>query len=183
MPASVWIINLVVLVAVLEADLGHRKITLFRLIRPVLLAAAVVAFFYKKLDMTGNALTCELVLIVLGIGLGVAAGSLFRVYRVKGSSWSHAGAAYAALWAVVIAARLLFVYATYHSHAVDNWLRTQHLTSATVTDALLGMAVAMVLARTASLRIRAHRLERGASDLEPEPTTPKPAVSVPAATN
>ena len=107
----------------------------------------------------------------------------FAFYREKGSPWSHAGAAYAALWAVVIAARLLFVYATYHSHAVDNWLRTQHLTSATVTDALLGMAVAMVLARTASLRIRAHRLERGASDLEPEPTTPKPAVPVPAATN
>ena len=79
MPASVWIINLVVLVAVLEADLGHRKITLFRLIRPVLLAAGVVAFFYKKLDTTAHALTCELVLIVLGIGLGVAAGSLFRV--------------------------------------------------------------------------------------------------------
>lgn len=179
MPASVWIINLVVLGAVYEADLGHRKITPFRLIRPLLLAAGIVAIYFKKVGTTGNALTFELVLIVLGIGLGVAAGSLFRVYREKGSPWTQAGIAYAALWAVVIGARLLFVEATYHSHALDNWLGTQRLTSDTITDALLGMAVAMVLARTASLRIRAHRLGSGDSDVRP--TTPIPAMPVPAA--
>jgi hypothetical protein len=179
MPASVWIVNLVVLVAVYEADLGHRKITLFRLIRPLLLAAGVVAFFYKPVDTSGNGLAFELLLIVIGIGFGVAAGSLFRVYREKGSAWSQAGIAYAALWAAVIGARLVFVYATYHSQALDNWLGTQHLTSDTITDALLGMAVAMVLARTASLRIHAHRLDGGKSDLGP--TTPIPALPVPAA--
>lgn len=37
-PASVWIINFGVLGVVLEADLGRRKITWFRLARPVAVA-------------------------------------------------------------------------------------------------------------------------------------------------
>ena len=179
MSADVWIINLVVLAAVLEADLGHRRITFFRLIRPVLLAAGVVALFYKKIGTSGNGLTFELALIVVGIALGFAAGSLLRVYREKGMPWSHGGVPYAALWIVVIAARLAFVYATHHSQSLDNWLNTERLSSDTITDALLGMAVAMVLVRTASLRIRAHRLGGGDSDVRP--TTPIPAVPVPAA--
>ena len=84
MPADVWIINLVVLAAVLEADLGHRRITFFRLIRPVLLAAGVVALFYKKIGTSGNGLTFELVLIVVGIALGFAAGSSFASTARKG---------------------------------------------------------------------------------------------------
>ena len=94
--------------------------------------------------------------------------------------WSHGGVPYAALWIVVIAARLAFVYATHHSQSLDNWLNTERLSSDTITDALLGMAVAMVLVRTASLRIRAHRLGGGGSDVRP--TTPIPAVPVPAPT-
>ncbi len=179
MPVSVWIINLVVLGAVYEADLGHRKITLFRLIRPLLLAAGIVALYFKKVGTAGNGLVFELFLLVLGIGLGLAAASLFRVYRDKGSPWSQAGAAYAALWAVVIGARLAFVYATYHSQSLDKWLATQRLTSDTITDALLFMAVAMVLARTASLRVRARRLDAEGPGLRP--STAIPAVTGPAA--
>jgi hypothetical protein len=46
-PASVWIINLVVLTAVLEADLGRRRITWFRLARPLVLAGVIIAFTSK----------------------------------------------------------------------------------------------------------------------------------------
>jgi hypothetical protein len=179
MPASVWVINLVVLGAVYEADLGHRKITLFRLIRPLLLAAGIVALYFKKVGTTGNGLVFELVLLVLGIGLGLAAASLFHVYRDKGSPWSQAGVAYAALWALVIGARLVFVEATYHSHALDKWMATQRLTSDTITDALLAMAVAMVLARTASLRYRARRMDPANAGRSAKPIIP--AVVAPAA--
>jgi hypothetical protein len=178
MPAGVWIINLVVLGAVYEADLGHRKITHFRLIRPLLLVAGIVLFYFKTVGTTGNALTFELILLVLGIGLGVAAGSLFHVYWDKGASWSRAGFSYAALCAAVIGARLVCVYATYHSQALDRWLTTRGLSSDTITDALLFMAVAMVLARTASLRVRAQRLHGADSDVL-QPTMPIPAVTIP----
>ena len=56
---SVWIINLVVLAAVLEADLGYRKITARRG-RPVIIAAVVAAFWVRGVSLSGNALWVEL---------------------------------------------------------------------------------------------------------------------------
>jgi len=48
MSSSVWINNLVVLGVILEADLGRRKITWFRLARPMIVAAAIVIYYLTK---------------------------------------------------------------------------------------------------------------------------------------
>ena len=67
MPASVWIINLVVLGGVLEADLGRRKITWARLARPVLVAGAIIIYYLKRTPVAtgGGGLAFELGLAVL----------------------------------------------------------------------------------------------------------------------
>ena len=66
------IVNVLVLAAVLEADLGsHRKITRFRLLRPLLLAALVVPLFLEKVTTHGGGLSVQLA--------GVAAGAYTRV--------------------------------------------------------------------------------------------------------
>ena len=168
MSASVWIINLVVLGVVLEADLGRRKITWPRLARPVIVAGAIVIYYLKRTPVAihGGGLAFELVLAALGIVLGLAAGLIFRVFRDKGIRWSQAGVAYALLWIVVIGARIGFAEATSHSHSLQVWLGTHRITADAITDGLIFMAVGMLLTRTATLRLRGAALSGGTSDAE-----------------
>jgi|SRR5215467_3212381 len=164
MPASVWIINLVVLGAVLETDLGRRKITWFRLARPLLAAGAVIAYYLIKTPLTtgGGGLGFELAPAALGIILGVAAGLIFRVSPgADGSPRSQAGIGYAALWIVVAGTRIGFAYATSHSHHLQAWLFTRHITAGTITGALIFMAAGMLVFRTAILGLRATKLAGG----------------------
>jgi hypothetical protein len=168
MPASVWIINLVVLGAVLQADLGRRKVSRFRLIRPIILVAIVIAIYWKGVGSGSGSFWFELGLTALGVALGVAAGTIFRLFRsADGVSFSQAGRAYAALWVAVVAARLAFVYTTYHSSSLDRWLGTHRISADAVTAALLFMAAAMVLARTGTLFGRARRLPIASAQQQP----------------
>lgn len=54
-------VNIAVLFAVLEADLGRRKITRFRILRPLLLAAGIIPLFIAHPATAGNGeiLTCS----------------------------------------------------------------------------------------------------------------------------
>jgi hypothetical protein len=163
---SAWIINLVVLAAVLEADLGTRKITWFRLARPVLLAGVIIAFEIKP----GGRLDLELALAALGIILGLAAGAIFRVFRDgDGVTRSSAGAGYAALWIAVIGARLAVAYLAKDDHRFQVWLYAHQITSDALTDALIFMAAGLLLARTGALRVRSARL--------PAPQTATPSLT------
>jgi hypothetical protein len=157
MSASVWIINLAVLGAVYESDLGYRKVTWFRGLRPILLTGVIIAFYLTGIATRGDALAFELLLPALGIALGVCVASLFKVTIGAGrTAWTRAGAAYALLWAAVVGARLAFAYATTNSDHLRHWLATYHITSAAITDGLIFMAVAMLLTRTVVLVVRAR---------------------------
>ena len=180
MSASEWIINFVVLGVVLEADLGRRKITWRRLARPVVVAGAIVIYYLTKTPVAtrSGGLAFELGLAALGIILGLAAGLIFRVFRDKGIPWSQAGIGYALLWIVVIGARIGFAEAASHSRSLQVWLGTHHITSNAITDALIFMAVGMLLTRTATLWLRAAALPVGTSD--PRRAMQPPAASRPA---
>jgi uncharacterized transporter YbjL len=181
MSASVWVINLVVLGVVLEADLGRRKITWFRLARPVVVAGVIVIYYLARTPVAtrSGGLAFELGLAALGVVLGLAAGLIFRVFRDKGIPWSQAGIGYALLWIVVIGARIGFAEAASHSRNLQVWLGTHHITSDAITDALIFMAVGMLLTRTATLRLRAAALPAGTSG--PGRAMQPPAASRPSA--
>jgi hypothetical protein len=62
------IVNVLVLAAVLEADLGsHRKINRFRLLRPILIAAAIVPLFLEKITTHGGGLSVEIAGAAAGV--------------------------------------------------------------------------------------------------------------------
>lgn len=156
MPTSAWVINLVVLAAVLLSDIGHRKISAFRLVRPVIVTGVIIGFYVKSVSTNGNGLAFELGLAAFGVVLGIVAASLFQVRRESdGFAWSIAGTTYALLWIVVVGARLAFEDEAFTSHALDRWFATNSLSANAITDGLIFMAITMVLTRTGGLRVRA----------------------------
>jgi hypothetical protein len=59
---------------------------------------------------------------------------------------------------VVIGARALFSYGAEHwfTHQLGNWLTTNSIPSTALTNALIFMAVVMIIVRTGGLRIRSR---------------------------
>jgi hypothetical protein len=156
------LIDAFVLAAVLESDVGCRKVTIFRLIRPVLIAGAIIPLYLTRVTTHGSGLTLELVLAAAGIVVGLIATAFMTVYSdpETGKPVSRAAAAYAAVWIVVIGARAAFTYGSSHwfSSQLDSWMMRNGVTADAITDALIFMAVTMILTRTIALAIRARRL-------------------------
>jgi hypothetical protein len=172
------ILNAIVLGVVLEADLGrHRKINWFRVLRPLVTSAVAVAFFLKAVTTNGTGLTLELALATSGILLGLVATALLTVYRSPKTHKpvSRAGSGYAGLWIVVIGARTAFSYGSAHwfGPQLDRWMNNHNVTSAAITDALLFMAIAMIITRSLGLAVRAHRLAPTTATIRTSATTPR----------
>jgi hypothetical protein len=157
------IINAVVLAVVLESDLGaRRKVTRFRIFRPLVTALLVVPFFMQGVAISGNGLALEVILTIVGILLGLATATQMRVYRspTTGRPVTSAGFPYALLWTSVIAARALFSYGSVHwfSSSLTRWMADQHIDSAALTDALIFMALAMLITRVVTMGARSRGL-------------------------
>lgn len=158
MSTSIWIVNLVVLASVLGTDLGRRAVTTRRLLRPAIVAAVVVPMFVKHPATSGDSLLLEIAGAAVGLLLGLAAAALLRPRRdaATGALYTQGGVAYAALWTAVIGARLAFSYGAEHwfTQSLGRWMYTNQITVDALTDALILMAIAMLLGRTGTMAIR-----------------------------
>jgi hypothetical protein len=157
------IINAVVLFVVLESDVGpHRKVTRFRIIRPLVTACLIVPFFIKGAATTGTGLILELALAAAGITLGLLTATRMSVYRSPktGRAVTRAGLAYAGLWTAVIGARAAFSYGSVHwfGSQLGRWMANHSVSSSAITDGLIFMAVGMLLTRVIAMGLRARNL-------------------------
>ena len=183
MPANVWLLNLIVFGVLMESDLGRRKIGWFRVLRPLLTAALIVPLFLNSIPVNGSNVALQVVGAAAGVLLGLAAHLFISVYYdpakpakrqladqgANGRPYSRAGVGYAAFWAAIFGARLLFIYGTIHWFplSLGHFLATHQLNGAGLTNALIFMAVTMALARSVLLGVRARTASRVATTTAP----------------
>lgn len=157
MSIGIIVLNLGVLAAVLANDLGHRRLTARRIVRPLVISAVVIAFFVGAPALGGAGLALEAGGAVAGLLLGGASSLAMRVDRSHGEVMTSAGAAYAAVWTILVALRLGFAWGAQNvfGRALGQWMASTGISAAALTDAFILFSIGMVVARTLSIAARA----------------------------
>ncbi len=166
--------------------LGRRRITAFRVLRPLLGAAAITPFFIVRPAAGGWELALEAGGVLLGGTLGIAAARLLPVewdFATR-RAYTRAGVGYAALWIAVSAARYGFAHGARHlfRHPLADFMTSERVSAGALTDALIFVFVTMYVVRSLSLltpRPGPARPDRSAALAESAPFD-EPAAAQPA---
>ena len=163
MDKAYWL-NLIIFAIAMQSDVGRRKVGAFRVLRPLVTAAAIVPFFFKGMDFSGNGLRLELVAILLGLVLGLAATApmRFEYDAEKSRVFSRAGTAFVAAWALVTLAKLAFSYGAenWFPHQLGKWLFQNGLSVNSLTAAFICLNLATMFARVGYIYLRARGTAR-----------------------
>jgi hypothetical protein len=150
---------------VIATQVGRHTLSLHRLALPLLTVGLVGWQYLQSIPTRGGSLDFVLCCAAFGVLCGLLAASLVRIERdsLSGRVMTSAGVGYAVVWLVVLGGRLAFGYLAQHgwSAQVRQFSIDHALTVNAWTAAFVMMALAMVVARTASIGLRALRLSQG----------------------
>jgi hypothetical protein len=154
------LLNLGVLAFVLISGLGTRPLNGRRFRLPIAIVVVVGLIFLRNVPTSGNDVTLEVILGILGVAFGGLAGSFMAVSRDSstGSLITRAGAPYAIAWIAVIGARIFFSYGAKYLFAnqIVTFSEVHSITGSSAwTAALVIMALAMVVTRVCVTGIKA----------------------------
>jgi hypothetical protein len=154
-----------VLVLLVLMQIRERPMSWRTLIRPVVILGIAVVNYLHGISTQGNDLELLGAFLALGGAIGAASGVTGTMRRSPaGRITFRAGWWSAFFWVLGMGSRFGFIYWITHSGAVDiaRFSFNHQITGSEAwTVALLGMAVAEVLARTGVMATRWRSLEAG----------------------
>jgi hypothetical protein len=166
MSATDYIINGILVLLVLRQIRGSR-LDLANLVLPVVLVGGAAAYYLRSVPTAGNDVTLDLVLGGAGAALGLLCALATRVWRGSdGVAMAKAGGIAAVLWVLGIGARMAFAFSSDHGAgpAITRFSIAHSITSGQAwVAALVMMALAEVVVRLITLRLRARRLPAAAA--------------------
>ena len=160
MSTTQWILSLALLAWALLRNLGTREVTRGTFLLPLVIVGAAASYFLFPLPTEGNDLDLVVAFGFVGALFGLAAAAVTKLHHLDGRLVATAGAGFAALWLVMIGGRVAFAeWANGAGARTVGMFSSDHaITGADAwTAAFVVMALAMVLARTVALAVRARR--------------------------
>jgi hypothetical protein len=172
MSATDYLLN-GVLVALVLIQIRPHRLTVAQAVRPLAIVAVAALAYLHSFPTAGNDLVLELGCLALGAALGVGCALFTKVWRSDQGLMFRAGAVAAVLWIIGVGSRIAFAQYVSHGGAkeIGTFSVQHHITgSAAWVAALVSMALAEVVFRTAVIQLRAWRVRQ-------EGEVPVPAVA------
>jgi hypothetical protein len=120
MSTELTLASLLVVVLVLARDWGHRRVTLFALLRPWLAAAIIIPIVAPGFSASGDGIWLEAGGLVLGVAIGLLTLAFMKIsVDAGGQAWTDTGYPYAAVWVAFAAARQILIYGSQHWFTKD----------------------------------------------------------------
>jgi len=79
MSTAMTFASLAIVVLILARDFGHRRVTLFAVLRPLIAAAIVIPFVAPGWNASGDGLLLEVGALLLGVAVGLLTFAFMRV--------------------------------------------------------------------------------------------------------
>lgn len=148
MTAGIWVLVIVVFAAVVFFRMGRHRYTRRQRVIPLALVVVLAINYVRGMPTAGPDLALELSCLAVGVlfGLAMIAVTAVEQDEATGEVWVRAGAAYLALWVILLGSRVLFAYsATGWAHQdIGRFFISNHLSFKSITPAFVLMTIGSV---------------------------------------